>query len=1010
MFIPTFCVCAILSMVTLLPLPDENDIESHFRVTYNHQDAIAATSVDTIRPSLPLPISHYLTKLESLPQPDSICGASAVAANHDFVCYPVKNGLIRVLHRQQLGTKGLLRAHSDQTITDLQFFHDGDVLASSSHSTVTNMSKIVIWRVFLRGTEIGADIMLEFPSTDIHMTRVVWHPFNPNQFWMLHHPNQNTVSASRYNKIQATLVESTRISTTLCPTGGHSVAQFVSPGILMIGATVLEAYEPMIKLQDLCWSTYDTRYVLTAHTNGDIILWDVKETLVQQQQLSSVPMDDGIHWMNPTRLCTVSTGQEVSRCLFLPYPGTVRQINANTTPRWSNCFVTGSDQNRSLTLWSAAGPNQKPQRLQSIRIVNTNDDDDDDDDKNNSDEALLLTTVTTTTSHEATICWLVMCGTHSGRIYVVQCCVNKERLLRGCNALTIFQSGQGIRSVQARTIELASNVDVQLMAYQSSSVQSLTLPGSMIVPDGDEVGVLSEKGVTVESIVETKGVVDIINDGDGVVAAGGSQMDGAVEFEEYEVDDIDNDMDEEPPSSSAMLPSMDNAPFSNWLGAMAAMAVAPTADVQAAVPPPKDIPVPPLPTLQSIPPPPPPPPSDFLMPRDFVDVRGNGSFENEVTTAATVAGIVSSIKTVPVTAAAIRSANSTPVVDNTNHDKDIVNDRIALVDSVHRLVREEVRTTVLPTLQQVLTESTRTNIEDLLQPLQSSLETLTKQQEKSLDETLLQNAVVEVVRDSVQDPLRGAFTESMKTVLIPAVESITGQVMDQVSKHLEIQENNQKEFNSSIAYSSTERLESMSQQISTLMNLVADLSNQVQSLQSVVLKANHRPEESIPASAVPPPPPLPPVPKPDPVEVLRQTIMTLLGKREFQEAFSLALQSSRADVTQFCCLHSNLNEVLGGTHPPRLSQPILLCLMQQLGTLLVNVADVSSTIDWLQEVALSLNSSDPEYPTIQRHVGGVLKQVNNHIHTRLSYPDCQQDAELTRRLQRLLHVVRGVMT
>ena len=141
--------------------------------------------------------------------------------------------------------------------------------------------------------------------------------------------------------------------------------------------------------------------------------------------------------------------------------------------------------------------------------------------------------------------------------------------------------------------------------------------------------------------------------------------------------------------------------------------------------------------------------------------------------------------------------------------------------------------------------------------------------------------------------------------------------------------------------------------------------------------------------------------------------MQLLQEKKYEEAFSKAVSTGTVDMTVFCCHSANLQEVLGGSQPV-LSQPILLCVMQQLGAVLgmppQHAAKPDQTSDptleileWLQEIALSINPADP---TIQRHVPTVLQQVVHHIQQRIEAPDLPPN--LRRPLQRMLQVVRGV--
>ena len=158
-----------------------------------------------------------------------------LAINSTYIAYAVKKGLVRVIHRLN-GTKTLLRGHNDQTrIIDATFFGSGNVhsvgggsggegvgvnglwnelgaLHNSSNSTSaihnTNSqqqlppaaasdvlatiggygdttSSILIWRISSTTAGLSADKLLQIQYGN-EITRLVWHPFNPNRFIVLH--------------------------------------------------------------------------------------------------------------------------------------------------------------------------------------------------------------------------------------------------------------------------------------------------------------------------------------------------------------------------------------------------------------------------------------------------------------------------------------------------------------------------------------------------------------------------------------------------------------------------------------------------------------------------------------------------------------------------------------------------------------------------------------------------------------------------------------------------------
>merc|ERR1719469_534642 len=72
----------------------------------------------------------------------------------------------------------------------------------------------------------------------------------------------------------------------------------------------------------------------------------------------------------------------------------------------------------------------------------------------------------------------------------------------------------------------------------------------------------------------------------------------------------------------------------------------------------------------------------------------------------------------------------------------------------------------------------------------------------------------------------------------------------------------------------------------------------------------------------------------DPAKVLREKILALISTDNYENAFTQALSASDPSVAVFACQNSNIETVLDND-TPQLSQPILLCLMQQLGAQLL---------------------------------------------------------------------------
>jgi hypothetical protein len=140
------------------------------------------------------------------------------------------------------------------------------------------------------------------------------------------------------------------------------------------------------------------------------------------------------------------------------------------------------------------------------------------------------------------------------------------------------------------------------------------------------------------------------------------------------------------------------------------------------------------------------------------------------------------------------------------------------------------------------------------------------------------------------------------------------------------------------------------------------------------------------------------------LEQTRNEVGHLLSQERYEAAFTKAVSASTADMAVYACAHADLGKVLGGASPA-LSQPILLCLMQQLGSALpaASSPDVLSTeLAWLQEIALTLN---PAEPSIQRHVPSVLQQLVGSINATMA---SEGNGQVRRKLQMLLQVLRGM--
>ena len=127
----------------------------------------------------------------------------------------------------------------------------------------------------------------------------------------------------------------------------------------------------------------------------------------------------------------------------------------------------------------------------------------------------------------------------------------------------------------------------------------------------------------------------------------------------------------------------------------------------------------------------------------------------------------------------------------------------------------------------------------------------------------------------------------------------------------------------------------------------------------------------------------------------------------FQDAFMTALGASNIGVTEFCCENVELEEVFHGEEGCVVTQTVLVCLMQQLGSSIAaggkggkGIFDMEA--EWLQEIVLCIDPSDKD---IGSHVKGVKAQLIKLISSTVEGLAAGKEK---RKLNGLLQMVRGL--
>ena len=188
--------------------------------------------------------------------------------------------------------------------------------------------------------------------------------------------------------------------------------------------------------------------------------------------------------------------------------------------------------------------------------------------------------------------------------------------------------------------------------------------------------------------------------------------------------------------------------------------------------------------------------------------------------------------------------------------------------------------------------------------------------------------------------------------MIPAYEAASRQMFQQTSTSLEQGLANMS-INQTNAAAPT--LQAMLTQMSKMSEAIQSLSMEVAQLRGYVDANSMNQTNGVPCE--------PQESATQPIGI-RDEIVVLCQAQRYEEAFTKAVSASNGDVVLFACKNSDAEDVFNGD--VNISQPIMICLLQQLGAVLVpatDAEDIKTILLWLQEIAVTI---DPSNISIQR--------------------------------------------
>ena len=998
----------------------------------------------------------------------SLYGASIMGVNSNFIVYAVKNGLIRILSRHS-ATKSLLRLHQNEIVSDIQFFHDGEFLAtvSATKSDVTPedgvcricSSRVIVWRVYQRNNGLGGaddiiiatDPMLEIRSTTRKMVRVIWHPFNPNQFFIMHSSSSGTSTSSGTSSLMmATLIETTKIATTADPIQNHAVADFTTFSSLQPNGSMV-AFKDAVSLHDLAWSGVDVNCVMGGYDGGELIFYDLSTSYQLPSILDALQSNSSKSGI----LHRIHHGSDsINRCLFLPHydsnhsNSVVAALPSATTTtttkhNYTSCFVTGGgggggvNSNATITLWSAFTSESQPMVIQTIHIAAPA----------ANQHSYILNTCYGPSSPSTTTppsCFIIACCRELGRVYAFHVKAqwskdddeqSKRVLLSGSDYVVPFTTKHPILSCTitcaptANTIEeddsvddgiRSINFDMKLFVYQTVAAQCLQLTSHMCLPPRKPYSDATP-GVTAKHIANSSAVTNVVLE--SALITNDSKVDDG--FEDYDIDETEEDeYDAAPDPSSLPNPSSSimsgnsttnsgSNPFSNWLGALAATSTPPAAIVSKPIAAPIPIPtatiqksVPqmnvtaPLPSTKQTNPRPQTQkdvPATLLSPMEIlglVPVKSNVPSTNDINSAKDYTKVaprppVTNTKDKHQTRAVAPETHPTMIPDGEN-TASAPNGRNGLSDEqLETVIRAIIQKDLVPSIRQEMVGMVQP-LTDLIKPLQSSIDEVSKNQknENGTASTNEAERITAAVTTNIEEGMKRMFTDCTRTILIPTIESVTSQIFTKVSEHLDAKSSNENK-----------KLELIARQLATASTLITELTKEVHVLREELRKTSSSTEtinEPIAEAETQ-------LPVIDPYDQQRSEILSCIKVRNYESAFRRAVSNKTVDMALFCCHSVEMYDVFGES-PPAVSQPILLCLMQQLGTVLDTSPDVQFIIDWLQEITVALYP--PVDPQINPHLPAVVQNLVTNLMKRMSRTN--DDPALRRSLQKLQSLLRGM--
>ncbi|GMH49171.1 hypothetical protein TrVE_jg11126 [Triparma verrucosa] len=956
---PTPAPASSTTTATAASTPSSND--AGFLIPRVDEHSISV--MDSKRQVNTVPITHYKTEFKER-------NGSLVVCNTRYILYGIKAGLLRCICRTS-ASRTLLRGHTD-LVHDLSFFSfSSDVLGS------VGGKEVLVWRVFeedLQEPDPETNSMKKISyekllQLNVEATKISWHPFDPNKF---------VLACGGV----AVVVETTGIETEK----GEEGHAMYNGGIDNLGIKMPHG----ATVNDVRFTT-KALHAVTAGDDGFCKLWGLS----------------GNVGGNATALRSFGTGDiPVNKCLFIGEE--------------ADNVVTCDKDNTRIRVWSSpvSGDSILKQSLTFER-----------------DGASWFDACIDDTGE-----FLSVCDCKNPVMYVVHLNQNKDEDYP-IDYVTPFKNLNPVLSM--------SGVNVPLEVTDDHH-------------DADAVG--EEKGYEINLYAVQTKAIQIMKIRPGVCF----QDDWVSQRAEVERedDDVQDPIPFVPPPAPASIPvapasipvapasipvapatlplstgieppSVD--PFSNWLGTLVGGAAPPEAVPVAE----KLLEKQPEVTTSSPPPPPPPEESgDLLSPTALLAKIGAPppSFESQNDVASSRQPENSQAQKAPAPKAVVRGGRP-PKEKKEKEEKKVAAPATAAVTVAIPGASSQDLEKLTKSLHQNLSKDLKEALQGMLKEEMQKVGKAVTRSVKEDGEKTRKEAVAKLV-ESVKSPITQAFKNTMEKQIIPAYQAGAQEMMSELNVHVArgmekarveaekrdsanvskmdvkvnelITQHKKTEDNLRSENEELKRhivvLTKSVQQLSTKVNVLANAvkSGAIGGSQGSAAAAQRGRDKAadeeekqaeIDAKAQ--------AREQEKMDEAKKLIFSFASNKEYEKAFMSALGASKIELTVYCCSVMTISDIFHSATGCAVSQTVLLCLLQQLGSSIANSKGNSFKleIDWLQETALTV---DPTNSTISNHLPQVKAQLIRHI--KAGAESIQNDPALISEKRKLMGLLSIVST